>query len=181
MTDTMNASAGRRGIFRRGALLLAGLAMLGVAHAKDHAKQDMAMLLDKQQIEELLVRYAAAVDGKNPGGFDEVFVPDATAYYGFGDTLKGRQAIVDFISGTMGKVSGSQHLVGNFRINLDGDKATSTCAIQAILVGVGDYKGQSVMLWGEYRDRLERRPEGWRIVHRELAAFHATGDIGLGK
>jgi hypothetical protein len=48
-------------------------------------------------------------------------------------------------------------------------------------VGIGDYKGQSVMLWGEYRDRLERRPEGWRIVHRELVPFHATGDIGLCK
>ena len=181
MSDRMYASAGRRGIFSRGALLLMGLAMLGAAQAKDHGKKEMAAVLDKQQIEELLVGYAAAVDGKNPKAFDEVFVPDATAYYGFGDTLKGRPAIVDFISGTMGKVSGSQHLVGNFRINLDGDKATSTCAIQAILVGVGDYKGQSVMLWGEYRDRMERRPEGWRIVHRELAAFHATGDIGLGK
>jgi hypothetical protein len=33
-------------------------------------------------------------------------------------------------------------------------------------------------VWGEYRDRLELRPEGWRIVHRELTVLHASGEIG---
>lgn len=180
MQHEVNMRSNRRGLFARGLMVLAGLAVMGTAVAKEPRKAELAALLDKQQIQEVLVRYAASVDGKNPKGFDEVFVPEATAFYGFGDTLKGRQAIVDFIGGTMAKVSGSQHLLGNYRINLDGDKATTTTAIQAILVGVGDYKGQSVMLWGEYRDRLERRPEGWRIVHRELVTLHATGDIGLG-
>lgn len=171
----------RRGVLSSGILLLAGLAVMSAAGAKEPSTRDVATLLDKQDVEEVLVRYAASVDGKNYEGFKEVFVADATAHYGFGETIKGRQAIVDFIKRTMVKTSGSQHLLGNYRIAVDGDKATSTTSVQAILVGLGDYKGQSVVLWGEYKDRLERRPEGWRIVHRELAAINATGDIGLGK
>jgi len=181
MQQEINVRSNRRGVLARGLLVLAGLAVMGTAVAKEPRKAELAALLDKQQITEVLSRYAAAVDGKDYKGLDEVFVADATAYYGFGDTIKGRAAIADFVKATMVKTSTSQHLVGNVRITLDGDKATSKCYLQAILVGLGDYKGQSVMLWGEYRDRLERRPEGWRIVHRELAAFHATGDIGLGK
>jgi ketosteroid isomerase-like protein len=181
MQHDRNLRSSRRGFFTRGAWVLAGLAVVGVATAREPGKADLAAMLDKQRIQEVLVRYAAAVDGQNMKGFDEVFVPEATADYGLGSELKGREAIVGMIGGTMGKVSGSQHLLGNFRIIVDGDKATSTTAVQAILVGVGDYKGQHLMLWGEYRDRLERRPEGWRLVRRELAAFHATGDIGLGK
>ena len=181
MQNGINMRSNRRGLFTRGLLVLAGLAVVGTAVAKEPRKAELAALLDRQQITDVLVRYAAAVDGKDYKGLDEVFVADATAYYGFGDTIKGRAAIVEFIKATMVKTSASQHLVGNVRITLDGDKATTRTYLQAILIGINDYKGQSVMLWGEYRDRLERRPEGWRIVHRELAAFHATGDIGLGK
>lgn len=167
----------RRGFLARGLMLLLGLLAAGVAVAGGPGNAELTALLNKQQITDVLTRYTIVVDTKDYPGFDAVLAEDATAYYGFGETIKGRAAIVDFIRGAMVKTSTSQHLLGNVRITLDGNKASSQTYVQAILVGGEANKGQSVMLWGEYRDRLERRPEGWRIVHRELVPFHSAGEL----
>lgn len=181
--DVKTAGTGRRqllagGVLAAGATLLSGAASAQAQPAT--ALIDTARLLDERAIERLLVRYASAVDERDLPGFDEVFVADATAYYGFSGNISGRAAIVDLVRATAEKCSGSQHLIGNFRINVEGDRATAKSSLQAILVGTGAYRDRHLTLWGEYRDRLERRPEGWRIVHRELVTLHATGDIGIG-
>lgn len=173
----------RRSLLTSG-IAVAGVAVLGgvpVAEARSGTlAPETARLLDERAIEKVLVRYASAVDERTLGGFDEVFVPEATAYYGFSGNISGRAAIVDLIRATAEKCVGSQHLVSNFRIEIVGDKANTKTSLQAILVGIGDYRGRHFTLWGEYRDRFERRSDGWRIVHRELVTLHATGDIGLG-
>lgn len=137
-------------------------------------------LLEEKRIERVLVRYALALDEHDWAGLDEVFVPEATAWYqGIGD-FSSRDAIRDMISGVLQTCGRTQHLLGNFRIAIDGNKATAKCYLQAIHVGQGALAAQTMTVWGEYSDRLERRPEGWRIVHRELAMFQTAGDIGLG-
>lgn len=137
-------------------------------------------LVEEKRIERVLVRYASALDEHEWAGLDEVFVAEATASYdGIGD-FSGRDAIRDLVSSVLLRCGRTQHLLGNFRIAVDGDKATARCYLQAIHVGVGAYEGQTLTVWGEYRDRLERRPEGWRIVHRHLAMFQAEGDVGFG-
>lgn len=70
--------------------------------------------------------------------------------------------------------------MSNFRIAVAGERAASKCYVHALLVGVGDYKDSQMDFRGEYRDKFERRPEGWRIVERKLVTIHATGDIGFG-
>lgn len=181
--DVRGVAAGRRQLLA-GGVLVAGATLLGGAASAEAQPAtpfiDAARLLDERAIERLLVRYASAVDERDLPGFDEVFVADATAYYGFSGNISGRAAIVELVRATAEKCSGSQHLIGNFRINIEGGRATAKSSLQAILVGTGAYRDRHLTLWGEYRDRLERRPEGWRIVHRELVTLHATGDIGIG-
>lgn len=136
--------------------------------------RETARLLDERAVERLLVRYCSAVDEHDLNGFDEVFVPETTAYYGFSGNINGRAEIVELIRATAEKCSGSQHLVSNFRIEIDGDKATAKSSLQAVLVGTGNYRDRYFTLWGEYRDRLERAAGG--LAHRAPRTRHAPCD-----
>lgn len=135
-------------------------------------------LLEEARIERVLVRYASALDERDWAALDEVFVAEASAlYHGIG-SYSGREAIVATVRQALAPCGRTQHLLGNVRITLAGAQASAKCYLQAIHAGQGAYQGQTLTVWGEYRDQLEKRPEGWRIVHRELEVFQVSGDIG---
>ncbi len=135
-------------------------------------------LLDEAAIERVLVRYAIALDERDFGALDEVFLSEASACYQTIGDFDSRDAILTLLRGALGRCGKTQHLLGNYRITIDGDRATAASYLQAVHAGLGEYASQTMTLWGEYRDRLVRRPEGWRIEHRELAVFQMAGDIG---
>lgn len=135
-------------------------------------------LLDEARIARLLMRYADALDARDWAALDAVFAADASArYQGIGD-FHGRDAIVAVVRDALAACGPTQHLLGNIRIEVDGDRASARCYLQAIHAGLGARAASTLSVWGEYRDRLARGPEGWRIVHRELALCHIAGDIG---
>jgi ketosteroid isomerase-like protein len=139
----------------------------------------LEQLLDEARIERVLKRYASALDSRDWAGLDDVFTEDATAHFQGMGHFNGRAAIVALIDGALAMAGGTQHLLGNIVIDVDGDEARSKCYLQAIHAGKGEFAGKAMTVWGEYRDRLRRTPAGWRIVHRELAGIHADGDVGM--
>ena len=134
---------------------------------------------DYREIEAVLNRYASALDKKQYGRLSEVFAPEATANYVGLAECKGLDSIVNLVSGVLDRCGQTQHLLGNVQIDVQGGKATASCYLQAIHVGLGDYATQVYTVWGEYRDRLVKTPPGWRISYRELTVIHEQGDIGL--
>ena len=60
-----------------------------------------------------------------------------------------------------------QHLVANFAIEIDGDRARSVCYFHNPM-GLPGPDGTVSIFWcgGRYIDELVRTPEGWRICHR---------------
>lgn len=137
------------------------------------------MLLEKVAIEEVLNRYAIALDSRDWNALDQVFTSDATALYHGPGHFQGREAIVGLVRSVLEKCGATQHLLGNVRISLDGEKAEAKCYLQAIHAGKGAYEGKVMTFWGEYRDKLVKTVDGWRISYRELAALHVEGDIGI--
>jgi len=134
---------------------------------------------DRQEIEAVLFLYAHLLDKKRYAQLTEVFTPEATANYVGMAECKGVEAIIGLVSGVLDRCGNTQHLLGNVQIDVQGDKATASCYLQAIHVGLGDYSDRLLTVWGEYRDQLVRTPAGWRIGYRELTTLHAQGDIGL--
>jgi len=134
---------------------------------------------DFREIEAVLLRYASALDTKEYERLKEVFIPEATASYPGVGECKNLDSIIDLVSGVLDRCGPTQHLLGNFRIDIQGREATASCYLQAIHVGLGEYADQLLTVWGEYRDRLVKTEAGWRIKHRELPVIHAQGDIGL--
>jgi hypothetical protein len=70
-------------------------------------------------------------------------------------------------------------MLGVYRIGLNGNEATSVCAIRAHHLGRGARAQVAYECFGEYHDRLVRTREGWRIRHRAMRLTHETGDRSI--
>ena len=81
---------------------------------------------DRLEIQELLVRYSHCIDSRNFDGLDDVFTADAfidyTALGGSKGTLAETKA---FLGKAMALFKSFQHMISNFVVELDGDRATA--------------------------------------------------------
>ena len=137
-------------------------------------------LRDEALIRKVLIAYATTVDSRDWPALDGVFEESAAAVYGsdpaFQFTCKGREQIREMCKANLDGCGPTQHLLTNFQIEVDGDRATSVCSVQAGHFGTGEASRTSYELWGEYRDELARGDSGWRIVKRHLHVIHEFGD-----
>ncbi len=139
----------------------------------------MQRLIDESDIQRVLMLYAESLDRRDYDALDAVFTADATSHYEGIGHFDGIEAIKGLMVNVLERCGPTQHFIGTVRIAVDGNSAEARCYLQAIHVGKGEHTGKLLTVWGEYRDRLQRTAEGWRIVHRELASIHSEGDIGL--
>ncbi|MEM8695979.1 MAG: nuclear transport factor 2 family protein [Pseudomonadota bacterium] len=130
-------------------------------------------LADCRAIEQVYIRYCELVDTKQFDGMDEVFTTDCRGDYtqalGEGVITPDRASLIAAMHANLGE--GSQcgpthHNVGNFRIALDGDGARAKVHYYAVHLGRGEHEGAIYSMWGEYRDRLTRTDDGWRVADR---------------
>lgn len=134
---------------------------------------DPAQLTDRLDIVDVVNRYATALDSQDWDLLDAVFSRDVAANF-IGNELRGLDAVKEMVRGMLGGLGPSQHLIANHRVSLDGDEAGCISAVRAFAAGPGDDR-RTYELWGEYRDRLRRLPEGWRIVEREMRVSFEQG------
>lgn len=116
-------------------------------------------------VHDLLVRLAQAQDAHDWDTLTDCFASDAT-YDHPGGRLEGAAAIVERSSAALGRLDGSQHLVGSFLIEVDGDEATSVSYFQAQHAKRGTPGGDLLIIAGTYHDRLRRIDGRWQVVHR---------------
>jgi hypothetical protein len=137
-------------------------------------------LADRQDIADVLHRYALALDGREWEALASCFLPDGVADYGdLGGVNEGRDAIVALCRGALEGLDASQHLIGTVAIEVDGDTATATCYLQAQHVLRGARGGDNFLVGGTYRDRLVRTGSGWQIEHRTLEGTWQDGNPGV--
>ena len=133
---------------------------------------------DRADIEALLVRYATAVDGQDWALLDGVFTPDARLDFGsVGGPACAYPEARAWLEESMAGFRILQHFVSNVRVELLGEEAS---ARSYVLAKHGYKRGGAMAFFemgGEYRDRLVRGPEGWRIRERTLAARWFEGDL----
>ncbi|MCR9095720.1 MAG: nuclear transport factor 2 family protein [bacterium] len=130
-------------------------------------------LLDKKACEELLARYACALEWIDEEALRAVFFADADVDYGF---FKGRGD--EFVPAMMAQIRGclrTWHNNGTPLLRISGDEAQAeTHGTGATIVEID---GQTVtsLLGGRYLDRLERRDGAWGIAKRVYVVdWHQT-------
>jgi 3-phenylpropionate/cinnamic acid dioxygenase small subunit len=129
---------------------------------------------DRQDISDLLVRYATGIDRRDWPLFRTVFTDDCELDYGEIGTWQGVDAVTDFMDTTHAMAGHTLHRLANQAITLDGDKASARTYIDAVIMFGDNQSG--VNAWGFYDDEIVRTAAGWRIARRRftqvrIAAF----------
>jgi hypothetical protein len=133
-------------------------------------------LLDEREIVRGLSRFARILDNKQWDRLDDVFAHDICFDYGTGGDQHGMAALTVNMRRFLDRCGGTQHLIGSILVDVEGDRATSRSYVQARHQRVDDPAGPIFDSNGEYVDKWERRPEGWRIVRRDALWAAHTGD-----
>lgn len=137
-------------------------------------QNDVGRLMDRAEIVDVTVRYAWALDTKNFDALDDVFTPDARA--DLLEMLEGREAIKARVRRALEPLDRTQHLLGNHRVDIDGDRATCSSYLQSQHVRRGTEGGPNFIVAGQYEDTLVRTADGWRIEFRRLSVWWTEGN-----
>ena len=133
-------------------------------------------ILDERDIVHLLGRFARILDGREWTAVGDVFADDVGFNYGDGQEQFGIDAMRLQFQRFLDVCGPSQHLLGSIVATVSGDAAISRSYVQARHQGAGDKSHLFFDSNGEYIDRWERRPQGWRIVRRDAHWFMHVGD-----
>ena len=123
---------------------------------------------DRIEIEDVLKRYAYAIDERNFDDLDNVFTPDATIDYSHLGGEKGSyDKIKVYLPAALGNFQYYNHAISTTRIKIDGDKAETHSILLNPMMPNGERGQERFFFCGlVYHDHLVRTPKGWRIKTR---------------
>ncbi|WP_019928537.1 nuclear transport factor 2 family protein [Nocardia sp. BMG111209] len=134
-------------------------------------------MTDREDIVDVLVRYATGIDDRDWSLFRTCFTDDARFDYGGIGTWNDPDALTEYMRRSH---SGpSLHRLSNFVVDIDADEAVSRTYVDAQVMGPRGFG--VVRTFGRYDDRWRRTPDGWRITFRRtrLHGARLPGPLSL--
>ncbi len=131
--------------------------------------EGLQFLLDRLEIDDLLVRYASAVDARDWDLLGSVFTDDARLDYRSAGGIRGSfPEVRRWLSEVLPLFTWTQHLVVNRSVEIDPGRETARSRStfhnpNQMLVGGEPWL---FVVGGHYHDQLVRSPSGWRITSR---------------
>jgi hypothetical protein len=117
------------------------------------------------------------LDDRDWGRLRTCFTADAIGDYDpSAPKFEGYDAIENLCRTALGPLDASQHLLGNYEIEIEGDVARSRCYLRAQHVKRGCEGGHLFEVAGYYRDEWVRREDGWRISRRQIVVTWQSGN-----
>ena len=121
---------------------------------------DLQAIEDRIAAEDLLTRYATAVDRRDWEQYRLIFTTDAEIDYTSAGGIAGTvDEIVEFLSTSLEMFEMTQQLVSNNDLKVSGDSATVTAMFNNPMRLTG---GDTWFTGGWYHHDLVRTPDGWR-------------------
>lgn len=133
---------------------------------------------DRFSIIATLDRYSECLDTRDWARLAEVFTDDVDMDFEAWHE-QGLAKVTQIIRSYLDGCGPSQHLLGNYRIELDGDRASSRCYCRVMHQGKGEHQGKRYETWIEYADWLVRTDSGWLSEKRVARAQMQEGDPSL--
>jgi 3-phenylpropionate/cinnamic acid dioxygenase small subunit len=123
---------------------------------------------DRIEIDDLLTRYAKAIDSKDYELLDTCFIPDADVDYVSSGGIAGKYPEVRaWLEKALAIFPVTVHSLSNSEIELDGDRARGrTLVTNPMLTRDGEGNQSIFTVYAYYEDDLVRTGEGWRIARR---------------
>jgi SnoaL-like domain len=129
----------------------------------------LQILMHRFEIDDLLIRYATAIDARDWARLDSVFAADAHLDYRSAGGIAGSfPEVREWLSEVLPIFIWTQHLVVNRAVEVDpsGMKARSRSIFHNPNQLLVDGEPWLFTVGGCYHDRLQRFPVGWRITSR---------------
>lgn len=127
---------------------------------------------DRQDISDLLVRYATGIDSRDWPLFRTVFTEDCALDYGVIGSWQGVDAVTEFMQQAHALAGYTLHRLTNQAITVNGDTAAARTYIDAVIMAGGNDAG--VNAWGFYDDEIVRSADGWRIARRRFTQVRVS-------
>jgi 3-phenylpropionate/cinnamic acid dioxygenase small subunit len=140
------------------------------------ASLTLEQIAERLEIDDLLTRYATAVDDKDWDLYRSCFTEDAFIDYTSAGGIKGNlKEVRDWLAKTMPMFRMTQHVVCNREIQIDGDKATARSAFYNPMGFPDGEEGMKLFFdGGYYNDKLVKTADGWRIRERIEQSSYST-------
>ncbi|WP_199819712.1 nuclear transport factor 2 family protein [Streptomyces sp. NRRL S-118] len=128
---------------------------------------DLATVMDRLAIDELITGYAVAVDDADWAAYRELFTPDGRADYRTAGGIAGPAGeVADWLAEAMLRFPVRQHLVVNRRVRIeevDGFPGDSAEALADYVNPMRLESGDDIVTGGRYAFGLRRTDGGWRL------------------
>lgn len=121
---------------------------------------------DREDIVDVLIRYATGIDSRDWPLFRTVFTDECTLDYGEIGTWNGVAAVTEFMDRAHAAAGHTMHRLSNHAIAITGDTATARTYVDGLIMAADNNSGVNAV--GFYDDELVRTPEGWRISRRRF-------------
>jgi hypothetical protein len=121
-----------------------------------------------------LNRLAAIIDGRTWDELEAVMLVDAHCYGQIGLNA----IIAKVFQQSLGGCGPTQHLLGNYKVSVNGDVATSRCLVRAFHLEASPVaEAPRTFVWmGAYLDRWSRTASGWKMSERKTETSLSLGD-----
>jgi uncharacterized protein (TIGR02246 family) len=135
----------------------------------------LAWLVDRALISDLLISYARLADAADFEGIAALFTEDGEVTAPFGRTYRGRE-FAKKAGPFMSQFWATHHMSTNHAIEIDGDRATSHSYLQAVhLTREGDPSAHAdIGAW--YEHTFVRQDGAWRIASMDLRFVWTAGE-----
>lgn len=132
---------------------------------------------DRQDISDLLVRYATGIDRRDWPLFRTVFTDDCELDYGEIGAWRGIDAVTEFMQLAHAMAGHTLHRLTNIAITLNGDRAVARTYIDGLIMAADNSGGVNAA--GFYDDDIVRTSAGWRIAKRRFTSVRVVA-VGQG-
>lgn len=129
--------------------------------------------LAKQEIAEVLVRYATGIDSRDWPLFRTCFTADVRGEYEGLPVWDGVDVIAEYMEEVHAPMGHTLHRLSNLAIEVDGMTATARTYVDAILMAADGASGVNAI--GFYDDELVSGLDGWQITRRRFTSVHFAG------
>jgi 3-phenylpropionate/cinnamic acid dioxygenase small subunit len=127
---------------------------------------------DRQDISDVLLRYATGIDRRDWTVFRSAFTQDCELDYGEIGTWHGVDAVTDFMEKSHAMAGHTMHRLTNQVITVDGDVAAARTYVDGLIMFGENDSGVNAV--GYYDDDVVRTDAGWRIARRRFTPVRVT-------
>lgn len=124
-------------------------------------------LNDRLALQDVMLRYAAAVDDRDYEAYRALFTDDVEVVGMGSETITGLDNWYEWWREALSRYGNTQHMLGPILVNIDGDRAETRSDVQA-WHALKDQPEKTVTLWATYKTNMVRVDNGWKIDRHEL-------------